>query len=158
MSNNHQDLDALPLPAPTHFRNGVLYAFSADQIRAARREGYDLAMRKDQEGREPVARVELMKTGGNVGLATRIVEIDDPLRERLRPGALLYTSPPPKSDEARDAERWRMAELLNREALTHPDSRKHQYAFSAYRDAINSGLDFGAAIDAALAAQQKGKK
>ena len=47
-------LDDLPLPVPTHFRNGVLYAFSADQIRAARREGYELAMREAQEGREPV--------------------------------------------------------------------------------------------------------
>ena len=47
-----QDLDALPLPVPTHFRNGVLYAFSADQIRAARREGYELAKREAQEGRE----------------------------------------------------------------------------------------------------------
>ena len=42
---------------------------------------------------EPVARVELMQTGGNAGLATRIVEIDDPLRERLRPGDLLFTRP-----------------------------------------------------------------
>ncbi len=43
---------------------------------------------------EPVAKVELMTTGGNAGLATRIVEIDDHLRERLRPGQLLYTTPP----------------------------------------------------------------
>ena len=43
---------------------------------------------------EPVAKVELMLTGGNAGLATRIVEIDDHLRERLRPGQLLYTAPP----------------------------------------------------------------
>jgi hypothetical protein len=43
---------------------------------------------------EPVAKVELMMTGGNAGLATRIVEIDDHLRERLRPGQLLYTAPP----------------------------------------------------------------
>ena len=43
---------------------------------------------------EPVAKVELMTTGGNAGLATRIVEIDDHLRERLRPGQLLYTAPP----------------------------------------------------------------
>lgn len=42
---------------------------------------------------EPVARVELMQTGGNAGLATRIVEIDDPLRERLRPGDVLYDRP-----------------------------------------------------------------
>ena len=45
---------------------------------------------------EPVAKVELMMTGGNAGLATRIVEIDDHLRERLRPGQLLYTAPPPR--------------------------------------------------------------
>lgn len=44
---------------------------------------------------EPVARVELMQTGGNTGLATRIVEIDDPLRERLHPGDVLYTLPAP---------------------------------------------------------------
>lgn len=44
---------------------------------------------------EPVARVELMQTGGNAGLATRIVEIDDPLRERLRPGDVLYDRPAP---------------------------------------------------------------
>ena len=42
---------------------------------------------------EPVARVELITAGGNAGLAIRIVEIDDPLRERLRPGDLLYTRP-----------------------------------------------------------------
>lgn len=47
---------------------------------------------------EPVAKVELMTTGGNAGLATRIVEIDDHLRERLRPGQLLYTAPPQRKD------------------------------------------------------------
>ena len=46
------------------------------------------------EPEEPVAKVELMVTGGSAGLATRIVEIDDHLRERLRPGQLLYTAPP----------------------------------------------------------------
>ena len=153
-----QDLDALPLPVPTHFRNGVLYAFSADQIRAARREGYELAMREAQEGREPVYQVA-MKRG-----ATACAWIDTDSRTykdaqlygdtyRCR---MLYTSPPPKSDEARDAERWHMADLINRESNLHPDSRKHQVALSAYRDAFKSGLDFCAAIDAALAAQQKG--
>lgn len=57
---------------------------------------------------EPVARVELMQTGGNAGLATRIVEIDDPLRERLRPGDVLYTNPAPGVPD--DAERWRAVE------------------------------------------------
>lgn len=49
---------------------------------------------------EPVAKVELMTTGGNAGLATRIVEIDDHLRERLRPGQLLYTAPPQQAEPA----------------------------------------------------------
>lgn len=47
-------LDDLPLPVPTHFRNGALYAFSADQIRADREMVWELAMRKALEGREPV--------------------------------------------------------------------------------------------------------
>jgi hypothetical protein len=54
---------------------------------------------------EPVAKVELMTAGGNAGLATRIVEIDDHLRERLRPGQMLYTAPPqrkPLSEEEID--------------------------------------------------------
>jgi hypothetical protein len=63
---------------------------------------------------EPVAKVELMMTGGNAGLATRIVEIDDHLRERLRPGQLLYTAPPQRRplvdpaeyDDAGAAERY----------------------------------------------------
>ena len=53
---------------------------------------------------EPVARVELMQTGGNAGLATRIVEIDDPLRERLRPGDLLFTHPAPGVPEGFDVQ------------------------------------------------------
>lgn len=48
---------------------------------------------------EPVAKVELMTTGGNAGLATRIVEIDDHLREHLRPGQLLYTAPPQRKEK-----------------------------------------------------------
>ena len=64
------------------------------------REGIDalerrLAEAQQAEPVEPVAKVELMMTGGNAGLATRIVEIEDHLRERLRPGPLLYTSTPP---------------------------------------------------------------
>ena len=51
---------------------------------------------------EPVAKVELMTTGGNAGLATRIVEIDDHLRERLRPGQLLYTTPPQRQPQTID--------------------------------------------------------
>lgn len=54
---------------------------------------------------EPRARVELMKTGGNVGLSTRIIELDIATRERLRPGDLLYTHPAPSvpDDVVRDA-------------------------------------------------------
>ena len=54
---------------------------------------------------EPRARVELMKTGGNAGLSTRIIELDIATRERLRPGDLLYTHPAPGVPDAvvRDA-------------------------------------------------------
>ena len=148
-----QDLDALPLPVPTHFRNGVLYAFSADQIRAARREGYALAKREAQEGREPVYQVA-MKRG-----ATACAWIDTDSRTykdaqlygdtyRCR---MLYTSPPPKSDEARDAERYRM--------LRDFDSGKTELAICRWSEhgwvgewVIEHEPD--AAIDAALAAQQ----
>ena len=110
-------------------------------------------LRKAQEGREPVGEVVIrtyQAALGPVELATAT------LFTALPDGTKLYTSPPPKSDEARDAERWHMADLINRESNLHPDSRKHQVALSAYRDAFKSGLDFCAAIDAALAAQQKG--
>ena len=143
-----QDLDALPLPVPTHFRNGVLYAFSADQIRAAHREGYELAKREAQEGREPVARVELMTTGGNVGLATRIVEIYDPLRERLRPGTELYTSPPLLGDEARDA-----LKNIERQTVQALQAHKADPDFQELEEAI---AYIGKLAKDALAAQQKG--
>lgn len=61
---------------------------------------------------EPVAKVELMMTGGNAGLSTRIVEIDDHLRERLRPGQLLYTAPP-----QRDALLQALKALVQNEGL-----------------------------------------
>jgi hypothetical protein len=51
-------------------------------------------VKKAEPVQEPVAKVELMTTGWNPGLATRIVEIDDHFRGRLRPGQLLYTAPP----------------------------------------------------------------
>ena len=90
-----QDLDALPLPVPTHFRNGVLYAFSADQIRAARREGYELAMRKAQEGRGPVVLPDgffdaLSDLLGDSNMAERVHRLIT---------SWCDTSPPPKSDE-----------------------------------------------------------
>ena len=54
----------------------------------------EAALTQQAEPVRPAAKVELMMTGGNAGLATRIVEIEDHLRERLRPGQLLYTAPP----------------------------------------------------------------
>lgn len=39
---------------------------------------------------EPVAEVKAKMTGGNVGIATVIHEIDSPFRERLRPGDKLF--------------------------------------------------------------------
>ena len=92
-------LDDLPLPVPTHFRNGVLYAFSADQIRAARREGYELAMRKVLEGREPVVLPDgffdaLSDLLGDSNMAERVHRLIT---------SWCDTSPPHKSDEARDA-------------------------------------------------------
>ena len=91
------------------------------------------------EPQEPVAVVELMKTGGNAGLATRIVEIDDHLRERLRPGTKLYLHPAPQrqkqdepvagvvlNEEGRPAlvehgqEDWHCANRKARRLYTHP--------------------------------------
>lgn len=54
---------------------------------------------------EPRARVELIKTGGNAGLSTRIIEMDIATRERLRPGDLLYTHPAPGVSDG-----WRIEE------------------------------------------------
>ena len=112
-------LDALPLPVPTHFRNGVLYAFSADQIRAARREGYELAMRKAQEGREPVAWRDHVEQRMREWRQSRMnkwgdqLALDDFMDKESLDDLIDYVcseyewtpSPPPKSDEARDAER-----------------------------------------------------
>ena len=149
-----QDLDALPLPVPTHFRNGVLYAFSADQIRAARREGYELAMRKAQEGREPVA-WRVRRSDGEHELffheptAKQRAECFVP-HSSAEP---LFTSPPLLGDEARDAERYRM--------LRDFDSGKTELAICRWSEhgwvgewVIEHEPD--AAIDAALVAQQKG--
>ena len=79
-----------------------------------------------QPVQEPVAKVELMMTGGNAGLATRIVEIDDHLRERLRPGQLLYTAPPqrkPLSEEEIQAA-WDSVDMR------HPRGNETRIAFA----------------------------
>ena len=59
----------------------------------------------DQPEQKPAAEVKLMMTGGNAGIATRIVEIDDPMRERLHPGQMLYTTPPHRKPLT-DVEIW----------------------------------------------------
>ena len=76
----------------------------------ARREGYELAMRKAQEGREPVA-WRVRRSDGEHELffheptAKQRAECFVP-HSSAEP---LFTSPPPKSDEARDAERLLIA-------------------------------------------------
>ena len=86
-------------------------------VAAAEREAITAlraALAQQTEPVEPVAKVELMMTGGNAGLSTRIVEIYDHFRERLRPGQLLYTAPPQRKypvdpaeyDDAGAAERY----------------------------------------------------
>ena len=65
-----------------------------DAVMVDKMDALRAALAQQAEPVKPAAKVELMMTGGNAGLATRIVEIDDHLRERLRPGQLLYTAPP----------------------------------------------------------------
>ena len=142
-------LDDLPLPVPTHFRNGVLYAFSADQIRAARREGYELAMRKVLEGREPVVLPDgffdaLSDLLGDSNMAERVHRLIT---------SWCDTSPPPKSDEARDA-------------LISIGGQLASVAFNLAQRAGHALTGDDVAMldklrkqwDAALSAQQKGNK
>lgn len=102
---------------------------------------------------EPVARVELMQTGGNAGLATRIVEIDDPLRERLRPGDLLFARPAPGVPDGwteADADAARLAMELECLLLDTKDTA----AVSRWWKSANEALDLHRARLAA--AQAKG--
>ena len=67
-----------------------------------------LAAHEAEKQAGPVAVVKLMETGGNAGIATVIREIDDPLRERLRPGQMLYLHPSPLTEQDKeDAENYR---------------------------------------------------
>ena len=72
----------------------------------------------------------------------------------------LYTHPAPlvPDDVVRDAERWRIANLTVETALKHPDHRtsEESVAFNAYRCAVENGLNFEAAIDAAMQAAKEG--
>lgn len=101
------------------------------------------ALRKALEGREPVA-WRVRRSDGEHELffheptAKQRAECFVP-HSSAEP---LYTSPPPKSDEARDAERYRW--LL-----------RNYLRFSLQDEALKHG-SLDAAIDAALAAQQKG--
>ena len=56
---------------------------------------------------------------------------------------------------AKDAERWRMVELISREIMIHPDKRTEPQAVAAYMRASSSGLEILSAVDAAIAAQVK---
>ena len=143
-----QDLDALPLPVPTHFRNGVLYAFSADQIRADREMVWELAMRKAQEGRGPVVLPDgffdaLSDLLGDSNMAERVHRLIT---------SWCDTSPPPKSDEAMDA--LLAARDYVQQALNEHDRMYCRHpATESDRKLIVDDL---ARVDAALAAQQKG--
>ena len=136
-------LDDLPLPVPTHFRNGVLYAFSADQIRADREMVWELAMREAREGRKLVGYV-CRPIEWNPRQSETVVKITRRQQSEYGFTHPIYDSPPPKSDEARDAERYRW--LL-----------RNYLRFSLQDEALKHG-SLDAAIDAALSAQQKGNK
>lgn len=71
----------------------------------------------------------------------------------------LHPAPGVPDDVARDAERWRVSELISEAALKHPDSRTEaeNTAFNAYRAAISSGNSYTSCIDAAIA-KAKGRQ
>ncbi|HET8693252.1 MAG TPA: hypothetical protein VFM33_01135 [Aquabacterium sp.] len=195
-----KDLDALPLPEPTwpcgFFGQLGCDAFTTDQIRAARREGYELAkcktlngvelfpqqpgqphtmticeprspedghwyspdavreivaaeLRKAQEGREPVAYMWQHGETGRTGFvdADQLAMGWQAANPRLIVVSSLYTSPPPKSDEARDALRGWVQTI--RDAHDECLDDEHASCRSMLRELVNE-------MDAALAAQQKG--
>ena len=88
---------------------------------------------------EPVAQVELITAGGNAGIATRIVEIDSPYRERLLPGTKLYTHLSPRASvlderEAFEAE-MRCEEVWGHRSLVkRPDGRYQNWQVNAMWD------------------------
>ncbi|HET8694996.1 MAG TPA: hypothetical protein VFM33_10050 [Aquabacterium sp.] len=224
-----QDLDALPEPTwPSGFFGQLGGdAFTADQIRAARREGYELAkreaqayfdtlplipeggvpvdvyneamqslakaveerdklkadigpllesvtrledeLRKAQEGREPVAwRIHPHDYGIGSAGAYAITQLPQQKDAWLKKGWApepLYTSPPPKSDEARDAERYRWLRrkvcVIGKSTYCGEETGIPIFDFVNLPDVgevVNrdSASTLDAAIDAALAAQQKG--
>lgn len=56
-----------------------------------------------------------------------------------------------------DAERWRMAMLVQAERIIKPEARKNQHILNAYQKAIEDGFDVTHAIDAAIAARAAAK-
>lgn len=89
--------DAMPhptQPAAWKWSHATPFYTTPQPAQAAQAEA-----KTDEPVGEPRARVELMKTGGNAGLSTRIIELDIATRERLRPGDLLYTHPAPGVQE-----------------------------------------------------------
>lgn len=187
-----QDLDALPLPERT-YATDTKYNYGDEDIRAARREGYELAMskasngvelmehlhgqakfmtihdpsdpdgghwyspdavreivaaelRKAQEGREPVGKVWLVVTGETYEGQETYTR-----HEEFVPFAdaeCLYTSPPPKSDEVRDA-------LTNIERQTIQALQAHK-AEPDILELADAMAYVGKLAKDALAAQQKG--
>ena len=59
-----------------------------------------------------------------------------------------------------DAERWHVANLTAETAWKHPDHRspEENTAFSAYRCAVEDGLNFEGAVDAAVTAIDNARK
>lgn len=68
---------------------------------------------------------------------------------------LAATQPAAQEVDAQDAARWRMITLIEREILTHPNNRSAPEVVGTYMKAVQEGLSFQAAVDAAIAAQAK---
>ena len=103
-------------------------------------------------GSEPVKRVFLVHTGEeHEGEATYTRHDDAP--PPLCDSECLYTAAPTPAAQAdsvlEDADRWRMAVLVGKEVMLHPEKRTHANAVKAYMDAVHSGLDLTGAVDAA---------
>ena len=65
------------------------------------------ALDKASGVQEPVAEVRLMRTGGNAGLATHIVQI---VEGYFPAGTKLYTAPQPAQQPLTDEQKWRLYE------------------------------------------------
>lgn len=93
-----------------------------------------------------------------VGEVQHLHELNDSWLNKLSIGTKLYTAPQPapaplSNDVVKDATRWRMAALIGKEVMLHPEKRTHATVVKSYTDAIHSGSDLTGAVDAAIAAQ-----